>query len=210
MFTPLIKGQRQERAEEYIKHLERRLTELSAQVDANSRDALELIEQGLLEAVERARRNRVRQIAASVAHGIRTDPADQVNRELISIVAQLEPDDLIMLHEVAVACGLHPGFRFRKNDIARMASWARLQRFSLIEFTPVTRELPSAGRIGYRNERITVPVYDGFGAQEGHYAVTPFGRAILDSVDLKEVPSTSIVDEADPSTDERPAAERNG
>jgi hypothetical protein len=186
--APFIKGQRQERVEAYLEYLKKRLGELAAKIDASRSEMIEIIEQGVQETLDRARKDRVRQIAHSVAYGIKTDPKSQVNREIVSIVAQLEPEDISLLKAIAAR---RPDPAFHRAELAHKASWGRLERYSLVDFRQNTSQVPvpsNTGRSGGGMDTISVPTVDTWGQPEGHHSITEMGRAVLVSLGISDVP----------------------
>lgn len=99
-----------------------------------------------------------------------------------ALVAQLEPEDVILLRRIVNLESYLGTFDYH-DALAHDASFNRLQRLGLVEFTARMKEFsPNPGRIGSRTETIRVPGYDGQGRPEGSWLGTSMGEAMVSAV----------------------------
>lgn len=186
-----IPKQRLERAESYLQHLAERLVKLEIDMRVlGTPDGAEITEEGLRLAVEQARRDRVKQIAHAVAYGLSADPASRLERNVVRVVAQLDPEDIRILGEAAASNNWRPWHyglppdpnREKGNESAAMAwteTWDRLLAHRLVAFkqSSVELEIPEGARA--RQVRVRVPAVDRWGTSQGQYHLSELGLRVL-------------------------------
>jgi hypothetical protein len=197
LFTIIIPNQRQDRCEEYLVQLAKRLDELGIKLEANSvePEKIALIESGAVDAARAISEERIKYIVNCVADGLAESARETIHhKRLLGILAQLDDEEILILHGAATNNSalfdkLRPPAPVRADDDAGTekyamwtAAWSRLETLHLIEFIHETEEL---GRVG---TSLKVPAVDVWGRRKGRHQVDCLGRMLLKYIGLSPGP----------------------
>lgn len=208
--TCYIPNQRIDRVERYLKLLTAKLDELlcaAASDDAPTADQLlrdpnnlDLIEQGVTQAMRALSEERLNYLANCVANGLQADARRKIHhRRLLDIVGELDDEELLILrayksHNPEEFDRLRPEqAHFTSSPEAveaeamYKAALGKLERVGLLEFKAQLVEIVQGSELGRgRPQKLEVPAMDSQGRPKGRFRITLPGRMVLRATGLVE------------------------
>ena len=192
VITELVPNQRVERVEKYLLYLSEEIDSLKVEnVDAVMKrpENVDLIEDGVYQAIRALSDERKRYLARAVAQGIGAEATDKLNeKRVLALIGDLDDSDLLLLD--AFASGNKGREKFEKlrpeQPTINSRTPGAAERWGLYQASIARMERLSLLQKQVRLDTVTkLPEFDNFtGEAKGNHVVTSLGRLVLSRTGL--------------------------